>query len=468
MVQDKQYTLTNEIEPSIFRTYDIRGDANKWLTPDVVYTIARAIAAEAISFGQKTMVVARDGRLTSEVLQSALQQGLMDSGINILNIGLVPSPIMYYATYSLSTRAGVIITGSHNPKEDNGLKIILDGRTLCDEDIRKLYKRVMDQDFVTGRGQVTAVDVVPSYIDRVTNHLGPFHNFKVVLDCGNGAASEVAPALFSHLGCEVVPLYCVIDGNFPNHHPDPTQEANLQAIIAKVQECGADLGLAFDGDGDRVVAVTAQGSILWPESMLMLFAKEVLHRLPGSTIVYDVKCSDYLTTLIEQSGGVAKMSRTGHSILKAEMTEAQAPLAGELSGHIFFADQWYGFDDGMYAGARLLELMQQQKQTSTEMLDSLPKRFSTQELKVPIQEAQKEKIVAALITLFKKDQEAKLVLIDGVRAGYPKGWGLVRASNTTPCLTCRFEADTPEDLKAIQGLFADKIKQVYVDAQVPF
>jgi phosphomannomutase / phosphoglucomutase len=467
MVSSKDYQLNAFIEPSLFRMYDIRGDASTLLTEDVMYVVARAIAKKAHAGGQKSIVIARDGRLSSDRLCAALRQGLLDSAMNVFDIGLVPSPLMYYATYSLATHAGVIVTGSHNPKQDNGLKIILSGRTLCDQEIQELYQLAMAQNFISGSGQITEVEVAPSYIDRIINHLGHYEGYKVVLDCGNGAASQIAPLLFKHLGCEVIPLFCKVDGNFPNHHPDPTQRINQTAIIAKVQETKADLGLAFDGDGDRIVAFASDGSVIWPESMLMLFAKDVLKTLPGRTVVYDVKCSASMDGIITQAGGKPKMARTGHSLLKAEMIASQAPLAGELSGHIFFADQWYGFDDGLYAGVRFLDLMKRQKTTSLALLNTLPQRIATEELKIMVPEHDKQQIMAQLVQQFKQDQAQKsLILLDGVRVHYADGWGLVRASNTTPCLTCRFEADNHASLERIVAIFVQHIKRAYPQVEI--
>ena len=348
---------TTQVSADIFRAYDIRGIVAKTLTADVVYTIARAIGSQAVALGERQIAIARDGRLSGPELSKALATGLLDAGLTVIDLGAVPTPLLYFAAHTLATQSGVMLTGSHNPPDYNGLKIVLKGETLAAEAIQALYSRIIDQDFVTGKGQWVKEDILPSYIKTITSDIKLSRPLKIVIDCGNGIPGDVAPELYRTLGCEVIELFCEVDGNFPNHHPDPTQLENIQDLIQAVKHHQADLGLAFDGDGDRLGIVTDAGELIWPDRQMMVFAKDIIARNPNATIIFDVKCSNHLRTLIKQLGGQPLMWKTGHSFIKGKMRETEALLAGEMSGHIFFKERWYGFDDGLYAGARPLQFV---------------------------------------------------------------------------------------------------------------
>lgn len=462
-----RYQISKTISPSIFRAYDIRGIVDEYLTPDVMYTIGLAIGSEAASRNISHLTVARDGRMSGPSLLKALTQGLMDSGRSLIDIGIVPTPVLYYSTYSLQTQSGVMLTGSHNPSDYNGVKTVLGGNTLAESEIQNLYHRIQAGDFVFGKGSIESQSVTEDYINRIATDVHLSRPLKVVIDAGNGVTGAIAPALFRRLGCEVIELFCDIDGNFPNHHPDPSVEKNLVDIQRAVIENNADIGLAFDGDGDRLGVVTNEGKVIWPDRQMMLFAKDVLARVPNHKIVFDVKCSRHLPEVIMAAGGIPLMWKTGHSLLKSKMREENAPVAGEMSGHIFFKERWYGFDDGLYAGARLLEILAKDPRKVNEIFADLPDSVNTPELKLPIPEDQKQAFMTKLIDQSTFPQ-GKVCTIDGLRVDFADGWGLVRVSNTSPYLTLRFEAMDQPALERIQNLFREQLLAVDRSLQLPF
>jgi len=448
-----------KLDAQIFRAYDIRGLVKKNLTEEVVYWIGRAFAAEAIALKQTRCAVGRDGRHSSLQLRDALTKGLTEGGVDVLDIGCVPTPLLYYATHALDTGTGIMITGSHNPPEYNGLKMMIAGVTLAEGRIQGLKERLDQNRLSEGEGDIEVIDLNDNYVDRVLEDVVVAQPLKVVVDCGNGVAGLIAPRLLEELGCEVVPLYCDVDGDFPNHHPDPADPQNLQDLITVVQAEQAQLGLAFDGDGDRLGVVTASGEIVWPDKVLMLFARDVVSRNPGADIIYDVKCSRHLNSVISDNGGRPIMWKTGHSHIKAKLKETGALLGGEFSGHICFAERWYGFDDAIYAAARLLEIIGGQSESVDTLFAQFPVTYSTPELKIPTTESSKFKVIGRL------DNEADfgdgtITNIDGLRVDYPDGWGLIRASNTSPVLTLRFEADSPAALSRIQELFQERLNAI--------
>ena len=448
-----------ELDPSVFRAYDIRGIVGKNLSEDVVYWIGRAFAAEAQERKNERVVVGCDGRLSSDALKSALNRGLNEGGVDVMDIGLVPTPLAYYATYALETGTCIMITGSHNPPEYNGLKLMLAGETLAEGRIQRLKERIELNEFSEGTGSIERVDIVDHYIDRVVDDVAIALPLKVVVDCGNGVAGSVAPRLLAELGCEVVPLYCDVDGTFPNHHPDPADPKNMEDLITVVRAEKADLGLAFDGDGDRLGVVTNTGEIVWPDKLLMLFSRDIVGRNPGADIIFDVKCSRHLNALISEYGGRPIMWKTGHSHIKAKLKETGALLAGEFSGHICFGERWYGFDDALYSAARLLEIVGGEARRASDLFSEFPVTFATPEIKIETSESAKFAIVEKLA----RDGafgEGTITTIDGVRVDYPDGWGLVRASNTSPVLTLRFEADGQTALTRIQRIFASQLQRI--------
>ena len=468
----------------IFRAYDIRGDAETELTDEAVQRIAYAIGSTAISGGQNRLVIARDGRLSSERIYHALAKGLLASGCDVVGIGLVATPMLYFAAEWLETKAGVMVTGSHNGPAVNGLKIVLNGQSLAEQEIKALAELIakdidsagmglmssdssqmdQDQDVLLGQdisGQnFSEQDITGQYIERITEDVVVASSIKVVLDCCNGAASEVAPALFSALGCEVVPLFAEIDGSFPHHAPDPSAQGSLDALINEVSHQQADLGLAFDGDADRMVAVTATGKVVSADQILMLFAKDVLTRNPGADVVYDIKCSRYLSQLIANHGGRPVMSKCGHSLIKQKMLETGALLGGEFTGHYCFKERWFGFDDGLYSGARLIEFLTMEATTLDEVIAELPISKHSLEVHLPVDEAQKFEIIDRLQLSLEQDDgddDGQLTLLDGVRVDYAAGWGLIRASNTSANLNLRFEADSEEALIHVQTRFREAL-----------
>lgn len=461
------FKLPTVISHIIFRANDIRGDVEKNLTPDVVYAIGLAIGSEAKQHGQHQLVIAHDGRLSAPLLDRALIQGLNESGCDVIDIDAVPTPFLYFATRVLNTAAGVMLTGSHNPSNENGLKIILQGKILTEGQIRSLYKRIQRQEFFYGAGQLKTLDIVPIYFSYLIKDIQISRKLKVAIDCGNGIAGKVAPEMLRKLGCDVIELFCDVDGNFPHHFPDPSVPENLKDLIFAVQKYKADIGFAFDGDGDRLGVVTNKGKIIWPDRQLMLFTKAVLAHNPGATILYDVKCTQHLETWVQQHGGKPLMWKTGHSFIEAKLQEIHALLAGEMSGHFFFADRWFGFDDALYAAARLLEIISSDNRTSEEIFTSLPDSVNTPEIRVGIADEEKFKFIEK----FKqqaKFKDAKINTLDGVRVDFIYGFGLVRASNTSPCLVLRFEADTEKNLNDIKEKFRKQLLAVDSRLLLPF
>lgn len=455
------------VSASIFRAYDIRGVVGKTLTPAVVRQIGRAFGTEAWQRGEQAIVVGRDGRLSSQEMADALIKGLCESGRDVIDLGMVPTPVVYFATHYLNARSAVMVTGSHNPADYNGFKMVLQGESLTEEAIQKIYQRILSEDFSVGEGSYTEQKLVADYSARLQADVKIERKFKVVVDCGNGVSGTVVPALLRSIGCDVTELYCDVDGSFPYHHPDPSQPVNLQALIATVKKTSADIGLAFDGDGDRLGVVDSQGNIIWPDRQLMLYALDVLKHQPGAKIIYDVKCSRHLHRVIEQAGGQAVMGKAGHSLMKAKLKETGAALAGEMSGHVFFNDRWYGFDDGLYTALRLLEILSKGKRASAEVFAELPDAFSTPELMLPLAEGEHFKLMQRLQQELELP-DAQLITIDGIRAEFKHGWGLVRASNTTPCLMFRFEADGEQELEHIKMLFRLQLRKLAPDLELPF
>lgn len=456
-----------QINHSIFRAYDIRGIVGVDLTPQTVYALGRAIGSMAIESGEQRIAMGRDGRLSGPELSHALGKGLQASGCDVLNVGVVPTPLLYYATHMMDTRSGVMLTGSHNPAEYNGLKIMIGGKTLAEEGIQELYRRIQKNNFTQGSGEAHELDIIERYITRVTRDVTLARPLKIVVDCGNGVAGAVVPQLFRQMGCEVHELFCDIDGSFPNHHPDPSQAINLQDLICATRETGADIGLAFDGDGDRLGVVTPSGDVIWPDRQLMVFAKEILGRNPGAKIIYDVKCTNHLAKVIHEAGGVPIMWKTGHSLIKAKLAETQAALAGEMSGHIFFKDRWYGFDDALYSGARLLEILAKTSGDCDALFKDIPNSVNTPELKIYVKDSEKFSLMDRLIESA-DFRPAEIVTIDGLRVNFADGWGLVRPSNTTPCLVLRFEAESENVLKKIQNVFREFLLATQADLVLPF
>ncbi len=463
---------TLPLSPTIFKAYDIRGVVDKTLTEDAVYRIGIALALSARDHGVKTLVVGRDGRLSGPRLIAALSRGINAGGVDVVDIGLVPTPLVYYATYELATGSGVAVTGSHNPPEYNGLKMMMGGVTLYGEAIQALYHMASSADLDrrlagVAPGKTSTRDLLPGYLKRVLGDVKLARPMKVAIDAGNGVAGAVAPALFRQLGCELVELFCEVDGNFPNHHPDPAHLENLQDLIRSLRETDAEIGLAFDGDGDRLGVVTKDGRMIFPDRQMMLFAQDLLSRQPGAEIIFDVKCSRHLASWIKSHGGKPHMSRTGHSLVKAKLKETGAPLAGEMSGHIFFKERWYGFDDGLYAGARLLEILSRHDDPSA-VLNALPESPSTPELQMQTAEGENVRIVEQLKALGRFGSARDVITIDGVRAEYDDGFGLARPSNTTPVVVMRFEGDTPEALARIMADFRQAVLKVAPEAKLPY
>jgi len=457
------------IDRSIFRAYDIRGVVGETLTSGVARLIGRAVGSEARDRGLKEIVIGRDGRLSGPDMVAALIQGLRSTGMDVIDIGAVPTPIVYFGCYHLNTGSGISVTGSHNPPDYNGFKIVLGGETLAEDAIQALYARIAENRFVDGSGGLQTMDISGDYIRRITDDIQPERKLKVVVDCGNGIPGAYAPAVLEGIGCEVIPLYCEVDGTFPNHHPDPSDLHNLQDLILSVKQVGADLGLAFDGDGDRLGVVTPSGEVIYPDRLLMLFAIDILERNPGATIIYDVKCTGHLQPLVLKHGGSPLMWRTGHSLIKAKMIETDAALAGEMSGHFFFKERWYGFDDGIYAAARLLDILGSdlEGRGAQEIFDTLPKGVSTPELKIPMREGEHYRFIENFKQRAVFDG-ARITTIDGIRADWPDGWGLVRASNTTPMLVLRFDADSAPALRRVQEVFRQELLKLDSSLPLPF
>jgi phosphomannomutase/phosphoglucomutase len=459
--------MAQSIPTSIFKAYDIRGIVDETLTPDLVRRIGQALGSEALLRQQKTIVVGRDGRLSSPAIAGALIEGLRAAGCDVIDIGMAPTPVVYYAAQRIGTGSGIAVTGSHNPPNYNGLKMVLGGETLAGDTIQKLRQRVEQNDYLHGAGSLRTQEVIDDYIQRIVGDVKLARPLRVVIDCGNGVAGRVAPELLRAMGCELHALYCEVDGNFPNHHPDPSKPENLHDLIAAVQQHRADVGLAFDGDGDRLGVVTPAGAIIWPDRQMMLFAQDVLSRNPGAAIIYDIKCTTHLGRWITKYGGQPLMWRTGHSLIKAKLKETGAPLAGEMSGHIFFKDRWYGFDDGTYSAARLLEILSKDARSVDAIFASLPDSVNTPELNVHMREGEHHAFVQRLMQVAQFPQ-ATVTTIDGLRADFEDGFGLVRASNTTPSLVIRFEASNADALVRIQNEFRRWMLQVSPGMKLPF
>ena len=461
--------ISPNLPQDVFKAYDIRGTVPEQLNTDFARLLGIALAQQARAEGVDTLVVGYDGRLSSPELSQALQQGLMQGGINTLDLGMVPTPVVYYAAYTQHTGSGVAITGSHNPSNYNGFKIMMGGRTLHGSDIQALAQIMAQPDALDGitAGQCQQLDLLDTYVKEISTSILPARPMKIAIDCGNGVGGVVASALYQALGCTVDELYCQVDGRFPNHHPDPADPANLQDLIRHVQESDCELGLAFDGDADRLGVVTKSGEIIWPDRQLILFAQDVLKREPGSTIIFDVKCSRHVARAIKHAGGKPQMWQTGHSLIKAKLAETGAPLAGEMSGHIFFKERWYGFDDGLYAGARLLEIVSAHDNPSA-VLEALPKDISTPEIKLHMAEGQPHALVARLQEKGEFPSATSISTIDGARAEYADGFGLARASNTTPVIVLRFEGDTEEDIERIKEEFRQALLALEPALSLPF
>lgn len=456
-----------QIRRSVFRAYDIRGIVGKDLDEDSFYSIGLAIACYLQKLNRQQIFVARDGRLTSCALTKALKKGLLDSGIDVFDLGAVATPVMYYATHTQGLDSGLMVTGSHNPADYNGIKLVLAGKTLTQEGIDILYGLLNEDRQEAPCGKEKTVDVIDHYIQRIVSDVKLKRPLKVVIDCGNGIAGPIIPKVISELGCEVIPLYCDVDGRFPNHHPDPSIEENLVDLQAAVARHNADIGLAFDGDADRLGLVTNKGEIIWPDRLMMFYSREILSRNPGATIVFDVKCSSHLEKEIQAAGGVAKMCPTGHSIVKAIMKQEQAVLAGEMSGHLFFKDRWYGFDDALYSACRLLEIISASHLTVSEQFELIPNSVNTPEIKIAITDEEKFHFIKQFSELAHFPQ-ARILNIDGLRVEFSNGWGLLRASNTTPCLVARFEATDKDNLELIQDLFKKQIRLLNSELDLPF
>ncbi|MCS3809955.1 phosphomannomutase/phosphoglucomutase [Xanthomonas sp. 4461] len=463
-----------QIATEMFRAYDIRGVVGKDLNPGVAALIGQAIGSVMQAQGLRDVVVGRDGRLSGPELSNGLIEGLRRAGCHVTDIGLAPTPVVYFGAYELRAGSCVAVTGSHNPPDYNGFKIVIGGETLSGTAIAELHQRINEGRLHTAAtpGELEQRDISDAYIQRIADDVQLDRPIKVVVDAGNGVAGEIAPRLLEAIGAEVVPLYCDIDGTFPNHHPDPSEPHNLDDLVKMVQRFDADIGVAFDGDADRLGVVTKEGSVVFPDRLLMLFAADVLQRNPGALVIYDVKCTGKLSDYVLRNGGSPLMWKTGHSLIKSKMRETDAELAGEMSGHFFFKERWYGFDDGIYAAARLLEILAQREETPSEVLDALPESVSTPEIKVPV-EGDAHALVARFVERAQAGDEspfesARLSTIDGLRADFVDGWGLVRASNTTPILVLRFEADTDAALERIRALFRSQLQMLLPDHPLAF
>jgi phosphomannomutase/phosphoglucomutase len=466
------------LPPEIFKAYDIRGIVGKSLTPEIVEAIGHALGSEARLRQQKEICIGYDGRLSGPDLASALSRGICKAGVDVIQLGMVATPMVYFAAVYLKTNCGVMVTGSHNPPDYNGLKMVIAGETLSNDSIQDLRKRIEANNFTFGEGYERKYDIAPNYINTIKSDINLVRPLQIAVDCGNGVAGAFAKTLYNAIGCHVDELYCEVDGHFPNHHPDPSVPENLTDLIAALKTTRAEIGLAFDGDGDRLGVVTKDGNIIYPDRQLMLFAEHVLRQNIGSTIIYDVKSTRHLNRWIKSNGGIPLMWKTGHSLVKAKIKETRAALAGEMSGHIFFNDvtklgrkRWYGFDDGLYAGARLLEILSQFPNIS-EVLNGLPDSVSTPEQHIHMNEGEPHKLISHLQHHPKLSAgfmgATEIITIDGLRVEYPDGFGLMRASNTTPVIVLRFEADNDAALKRIQQAFRTVILSAVPHVQLPF
>ena len=459
-----------QVNPSIFKAYDIRGVVPSTLTEDVAYHLGHAFGTHAAKQGESIVAVGRDGRLSGPALSQALMRGLVEAGVQVIDIGAVTTPMLYFAASTLCA-SGIQVTGSHNPKDYNGFKMVLGGRAIYGDEIQALRTIMQDETWVLkSGGSIQHVDVTADYQARIVSDIRLQRPMKIVVDCGNGIAGATAPAIFRAIGCEVTELFSEVDGNFPNHHPDPSKLDNLSDLLHALKHSDAEIGLAFDGDGDRLGIVTKDGNIIFPDRQMALFAQDVLSRVPGGTIVFDVKCSQRLGPAIKEAGGTPLMFKTGHSLIKAKMKEINSPLGGEMSGHIFFKERWYGFDDGTYAGCRLLEIVSKSADASV-VLNALPTSFSTPELNVACAEGEPHRVSAALQELVATGHlpspsfQPEVCAIDGLRIDWRDGFGLIRASNTTPVLVLRFEGHTQEALSRIEHDMLVLLRTVKPDAQ---
>ena len=455
------------ISEDIFRAYDIRGVVETALTPDAVQQIGQAFATEALSQNQKIVIIGRDGRLSSPELAKRLSEGLRAGGCDVIDIGMVPTPVLYYATHKLKTGTGIMVTGSHNPPQYNGLKMLIAGNTLFGDNIKALYHSIIENKLSTGEGSHSEQNVIPDYLDTIVNDIKLEKSLNIAVDCGNGVAGVLATELFTRLGCNVTELFCDVDGNFPNHHPDPSKPENLVDMQNVMKQNALDIGLAFDGDGDRVGILDDKQNILWADRQMMLYSADVLKRKPGALIIFDIKSTSNLGDYIKNLGGDPLMWKTGHSFIKAKMKETGAELAGEMSGHIFFKERWFGFDDGLYSAARMLEIISQRDETSSAIFEALPDSFNTPELQIDFEEGEHYKFMTKFIDQANFDN-AETVTIDGIRVNYAEGWGLIRPSNTTPCLVLRFEANDENTLIEIQNTFKEKLLAVDNNLKLPF
>jgi phosphomannomutase len=461
-----------QFDASIFKAYDIRGVVGKTIDESFAHELGRAFGSEAMAQGEKAVAVGRDGRVSGPKLAAALIRGLKSTGLDVVDIGMVTTPMLYYVAATrgkYGCRSGIMVTGSHNPKDYNGFKMVMSGRAIYGDDIQRLRQRIETQTFTAKRGRSATMDIVAEYSRRITGDCKLARPMKIVVDSGNGIPGATAPAILRALGCEVIDLYSKVDGDFPNHHPDPSKPENLADLIKVVHATDAEIGLAFDGDGDRLGVVTKGGNVIYPDRQVMFFARDILKRHKGATIIFDVKCSQRLPVAIKAAGGVPLMWKTGHSLIKAKLKETGAPFAGEMSGHLFFGERWYGFDDAMYTAARLLEILSRSKNPSAE-LDALPTSFNTPELNVPCAEGEHHQVVAELLARA-ADGRLKFAggtvgTIDGLRVDFKDGFGLIRASNTTPVLVLRFEGHTAEALHRIEADFMQALRAVKPDAQV--
>ena len=454
-----------QVTPSIFKAYDIRGIVPSTLTEEVAEGLGRAFGTAALREGEKAVAVGRDGRLSGPALSAALIRGLVAAGVQVIDVGLVTTPMLYFAAHTLC-RSGIQVTGSHNPRDYNGFKMVLGGRAIYGDEIQALRQTMENESWaLTAGGSVRHEDVLADYTARIVGDVKLARPMKVVVDSGNGIAGASAPGIFRALGCEVIELFSEVDGNFPNHHPDPSKPENLQDLINTLQNSDAELGLAFDGDGDRLGIVTKGGNNIYPDRQMMLFARDVLSRVPGAPILFDVKCTQRLAPAIEAAGGVPLMYKTGHSLIKAKMKEVDSPLGGEMSGHIFFKERWFGFDDGTYAGCRLLEIVSRSPDANA-VLDALPTSFSTPELNVACAEGEPAQVVSQLLARAQFAAPAQVSTIDGLRVDWPDGFGLIRSSNTTPVVVLRFEGQTPEALERISKEMTALLLSVKPDAHI--
>jgi phosphomannomutase/phosphoglucomutase len=451
----------------IFKAYDIRGIVGKTLTPEIVEAIGHAIGSEAVARKQTAIAIGRDGRLSGPDLAAALARGIQKAGIDVIDLGMVATPMTYFAAYQLNTHSAVMVTGSHNPPDYNGLKMVLGGDTLSGDAIQALRIRLEQGDLINGSGSYSSHDIAGEYLDRITSDVKVARKMKIIVDCGNGVPGAFAPRLYRDMGCEVEEMFCEVDGNFPNHHPDPSVPENLRDLIARLKTSDAEIGFAFDGDGDRLGVVTKDGRIIFPDRQLMLFAQDVLSRNPGAEIIFDVKSTRNLFSWIREHGGKPLLWKTGHSFIKAKMKETGALLAGEMSGHIFFKERWYGFDDGLYAGARMLEFLSQQADINA-TLHGLPDTVNTPELQIKMEEGTHYALIDQLQQTAQFPDATEIITLDGLRIEYADGFGLMRPSNTTPVIVLRFEADNDVALKRIQEEFRAVLLAAAPDLALPF